>query len=234
MHIGMIDGIGPASTVAYYQRLSAAVRDAGGVLDLTIVNANVNELIRNNEAGDKNAQAIAYAKLIDRLKAASADCAVITSLGGHFCFDETVALSSLPMVSAVTPLDAYFAGQIIKTVGLMGTKVVMNTQLYCQLSQTSALPPTDTLDLVGETYIEMALSSDCSDTQRAFFIEEVRKLIDQGAEAIVLAGTDLNLAFDGRDVGYTVIDALDVHVALLTDLAVGRALLNEHKAGLSQ
>lgn len=234
MHIGMIGGIGPASTVAYYQRLSAAVRDAGGVLDLTIVNANVNELIRNNEAGDKNAQAIAYAKLIDRLKAASADCAVITSLGGHFCFDETVALSSLPMVSAVTPLDAYFAGQSIKTVGLMGTKVVMNTQLYGQLSQTSALAPTDTLDLVGETYIEMALSSDCSDTQRAFFIEEGRKLIDQGAEAIVLAGTDLNLAFDGRDVGYTVIDALDVHVALLTDLAVGRALLNEHKAGLSQ
>lgn len=234
MHIGMIGGIGPASTVAYYQRLSAAVRDAGGVLDLTIVNANVNELIRNNEAGDKNAQAIAYAKLIDRLKAASADCAVITSLGGHFCFDETVALSSLPMVSAVTPLDAYFAGQSIKTVGLMGTKVVMNTQLYGQLSQTSALPPTDTLDLVGETYIEMALSSDCSDTQRAFFIEEGRKLIDQGADAIVLAGTDLNLAFDGRDVGYTVIDALDVHVALLTDLAVGRALLNEHKAGLSQ
>ncbi len=234
MHIGMIGGIGPASTVAYYQRLSAAVRDAGGVLDLTIVNANVNELIRNNEAGDKNAQAIAYAKLIDRLEAAGADCAVITSHGGHFCFDETVALSSLPMVSAVTPLDAYFAGQSIKTVGLMGTKVVMNTQLYGQLSQTSALPPTDTLDLVGETYIEMALSSDCSDTQRAFFIEEGRKLIDQGADAIVLAGTDLNLAFDGRDVGYTVIDALDVHVALLTDLAVGRAHLNEHKAGLSQ
>jgi aspartate racemase len=70
MHIGMIGGIGPASTVAYYQRLSAAVRDAGGALDLTIVNADVNELLRNNEAGDKNAQAIAYAKLIDRLTAA--------------------------------------------------------------------------------------------------------------------------------------------------------------------
>lgn len=231
MHIGMIGGIGPASTVAYYQRLSAAVSDGGGVLDLTIVNANVNELLRNNEAGDKNAQAIAYAKLIDRL--AGAECAVITSLGGHFCFDDTVSLSSLPMISAVTPLDAYFAAQGFKTVGLMGTKIVMNTSLYGQLSQTKALAPTDTLDLVSETYIEMALASECSDTQRTFFIEEGRKLIDQGAEAIVLAGTDLNLAFDGRDVGYNVIDALDVHVTLLTDLAVGRAYLNEHKAGLS-
>ena len=36
---------------------------------------------------------------------------------------------------------------------------------------------------------------------------------DLGAEAIVLAGTDLNLAFDGQDPGYPVIDALDVHVA---------------------
>jgi aspartate racemase len=226
MHIGMIGGIGPASTVAYYQRLSAAVSDGVGVLDLTIVNANVNELLRNNEAGDKNAQAIAYAKLIDRLAAAGAECAVITSLGGHFCFDDTVSLSSLPMISAVTPLDAYFAAQGFKAVGLMGTKVVMNTRLYGQLAQTKALVPTDTLDLVGEIYIEIALSSECSDTQRAFFIEEGRKLIDQGAEAIVLAGTDLNLAFDGRDVGYNVIDALDVHVTLLTDLAVGRAYLN--------
>ena len=226
MHIGMIGGIGPASTVAYYQRLSAAVSDGVGVLDLTIVNANVNELLRNNEAGDKNAQAIAYAKLIDRLAAAGAECAVITSLGGHFCFDDTVSLSSLPMISAVTPLDAYFAARGFKTVGLMGTKIVMNTSLYGQLSQTKALAPTDTLDLVSETYIEMALASECSETQRAFFIEEGRKLIDQGAEAIVLAGTDLNLAFDGRDVGYNVIDALDVHVTLLTDLAVGRAYLN--------
>ena len=233
MHIGMIGGIGPASTVAYYQRLSAAVRDAGGVLDLTIVNADVNELIRNNETGDKNAQAKAYGKLINRLKAAGAQCGVITSLGGHFCFDETVALASLPMISAVSPLDAYFAAQGIKSVGLMGTKVVMQTELYGQLSKTKAITPKGTLDDVGKTYIEMALTSHCNDDQRAFFIEEGRKLIQHGADAIVLAGTDLNLAFDGRDVGYNVIDALDVHVALLTDLALGHADLNEHTAGLT-
>ncbi|MFT6023852.1 MAG: aspartate racemase [Ascidiaceihabitans sp.] len=233
MHLGMIGGIGPASTVSYYQRLSAAVRDAGGVLDLTVVNADVNELLRNNDLGDKDAQAKAYGRLIDRLKAAGADCAVITSLGGHFCFDETVALAALPMVSAVAPLDTYFAAHGIKTVGLMGTKVVMQTQLYGQLSKTKAIAPDATLDSVGKTYIEMALSSQCTDTQRAFFIEEGRKLIEQGADAIVLAGTDLNLAFDGRDVGYKVIDALDVHVALLTDLALGRTHLNEHTAGLT-
>ena len=42
---------------------------------------------------------------------------------------------------------------------------------------------------------------------------------------MVLAGTDLNLVFDGQDPGYPVIDALDVHVALLADLASGRRSL---------
>ena len=38
---------------------------------------------------------------------------------------------------------------------------------------------------------------------------------------MVLAGTDLNLAFDGQETPYRVIDALDLHVALLADLASG-------------
>ena len=50
---------------------------------------------------------------------------------------------------------------------------------------------------------------------------------EQGAEAIVLAGTDLNLAFDGQDPGYRVIDALDVHVDVLARLAAGETSLAE-------
>jgi len=53
-----------------------------------------------------------------------------------------------------------------------------------------------------------------------------RRLAEAGAEAIVLAGTDLNLAFDGQSPGYEVIDALDVHVALLADLAMNRISLD--------
>jgi aspartate racemase len=52
-------------------------------------------------------------------------------------------------------------------------------------------------------------------------------MIAAGADAIVLAGTDLNLAFDGQDPGYRVVDALDVHVALLADLAAGRKTLSD-------
>jgi aspartate racemase len=49
---------------------------------------------------------------------------------------------------------------------------------------------------------------------------------DQGADAIVLAGTDLGLAFTpDLDPNYRVIDALDVHVAVLADLALDRSTI---------
>jgi aspartate racemase len=230
MHLGLIGGIGPASTVVYYQKLTAAMRAAGRPLELTIVNADANVLVKNNLADDRDAQAQVYADLIDRLKAAGADCAVITSLGGHFCIDETVPLSALPLISGVAPLDAQFAGQRINTVGLLGTAVVMRTKLYGQLQETTAVAPAD-IDGAGQAYLDMALSSQCSDTQRGYFIAQGKALIDAGADAVVLAGTDLNLAFDGRDVGYPVIDALDIHIDLLVKLCTGQADLNDHALG---
>lgn len=224
MHLGLIGGIGPAATISYYQRLTSRMRELQSPLDLTIVNADVQVLTRNNIADRRDEQAAAYAVLLARLHAAGADCAAITSLGGHFCFDETVALSPLPLVSGVAPLDEHFFGAGIRRVGLLGTRVVMRTRLYGKLARTEAVACDDDLDRIGQVYMDMAMRGSCTDEERALMFAAGRRLVtEQGADAIVLAGTDLNLAFDGRhDPGYPVIDALDVHVALLAELASGR------------
>ncbi len=220
LHLGLIGGIGAAATVVYYQRLCRGM--AGRRLELTIVQADIHELIANNLADRREAQAEIYARLIDRLKAAGADCAAITSLGGHFCYDETMALSSLPLVSAVAPLDAHFAAQGIGCVGLLGTRVVMRTRLYGQVKRTRAVALDDEIERLGQLYQDVAVAGTCPETTRQAFFEAGRRMVEeQGAEAIVLAGTDLNLAFDDHDPGYPVIDALDVHVALLAELASG-------------
>jgi aspartate racemase len=221
LHLGLIGGIGPAATVVYYQRLCAAVAGQGGRLELTIVQADIHELIANNQADRREEQAAIYARLIDRLAAAGADCAAITSLGGHFCYAETEAISALPLVSAVEPLDDFFAAQGIGCVGLLGTRVVMRTRLYGQLARTRALAPDHRIEEIGQAYQDIAVTGHCPETSRQAFFDAGREMIAVGAEAIVLAGTDLNLAFGGHDPGYPVVDALDVHVAVLADLATG-------------
>ena len=228
MHIGLIGGIGVAATLVYYQRLAAAV--GGHPLALTIVHGDIQELIRNNLADRRAEQAQAFLPLLHRLKAAGCDAAALTSLGAHFCFTELAALSPLPLVSAVTPLDAHFAAQGIRTIGLLGTRVVMRTRLYGQLARTRAIAPDDEIDLIGQTYQDVAVAGACTQPQRDIFLTAGRRMTQAGADAIVLAGTDLNLAFTGQSPGYRVIDALDIHVALLADLALGRTSLAQASA----
>lgn len=228
MHIGLIGGIGVAATIVYYQRLTAAAAARGvSKLELTIVHGEIQELIRNNLADRRAEQAQAFLPLVERLKKAGCDCVALSSLGAHFCLDELVALSPLPIVSAVAPLDAYFVEQGIRRIGLLGTRVVMRTRLYGQLVHTDAIALDDEIEILGQTYQDVAVAGLCSPEQRALFLDAGRRMTAAGADAIVLAGTDLNLAFDGQKPGYKVIDALDVHVELLADLASGRRSLDD-------
>lgn len=228
MRIGLIGGIGVAATVVYYQRLTAEIGRRGKTLDLTIEHADVQSLIRNNLADDRSVQAQIFAQSIDRLKAAGCDCVALTSLGAHFCVDEMNALSSLPVVSGVAPLDDYFADQGLNSVGLLGTRVVMNTRLYGQLTKTKAVALDAEIETIGQAYLDMAVAGECSAEHRQLMIDAGARLVtDHGADAVVLAGTDLNLAFDGQKTDYRVIDALDVHVTVLADLATGHTNIEE-------
>jgi aspartate racemase len=227
MHLGLIGGIGVAATIVYYQRLAAAMtKRPNARLDLTIVHGDIQELIRNNLADHRETQARAFLPLLQRLKDAGCDCAALTSLGAHFCWAELSVLSPLPIVSGVAPLDSYFADRGIRHIGLLGTRVVMRTRLYGQLIRTQAIALDAEIEVLGQTYQEVAVAGVCRPAQRDLFLDAGRRMIAAGAEAIVLAGTDLNLAFDGHEPGYPVIDALDVHVDLLADLAAERVTLD--------
>ena len=225
MHIGLIGGIGPAATVVYYQRLVAEMKRRNAPLNLTIEQADVDVLVGHMTTDARAAQARVYLTHLQRLAGAGCDCAAITSLGGHFCFEEVQAISPLPLISAMAPLDAHFEAQGIGTVGLLGTKVVMETRFYGHLKATHALVPEGRVDEIGALYLATAQAGHCTDTQRAQFFSAGQEMVDRGAHAIVLAGTDLGLAFDGQDPGFPVVDALDVHVTVLADLACGRASL---------
>lgn len=228
MHIGLIGGIGVAATVLYYQRLTTAAAALGVPLQLTLVHADVHQLIRNNLADDRATQARIFADLTQRLKGAGCDFVALTSLGAHYCVEEFAQISPLPIVSGVTLLDGHFAAQGLKRVGLLGTRVVMRTRLYGQLHQTEAVALDAEIEVLGQLYQDIAVAGRCSANQRAQLVAAGAKMVqDQQAEAIVLAGTDLNLAFDEQETGYRVIDAVDVHVALLAELAAGSRSLED-------
>lgn len=72
---------------------------SGTRLDLTTANAEVRHLSQNLANDDARRQAKIFVALISRLKAAGAQVAAITSMGGHFCIGELLPLSPLPILN---------------------------------------------------------------------------------------------------------------------------------------
>lgn len=211
MHIGLIAGIGPAATDFYYRGLIDRHAQAGIPLDLTMAHADVREMSRNLVGGNPVRQAEIFAGLVQRMKGAGAEAAVITSMGGHFCVKELTAISPLPVLNAIPAVDAALAKRGLRKIGILGTRVVMETHLYGGIPSVEVVP-TEALDRVHDTYVAMATIGHVTEAQRQVFFEEGRRLRARGAEAILLGGTDLFLAFAGHDPGFPVIDCADIHV----------------------
>jgi aspartate racemase len=223
MHIGLIGGIGPAATEFYYRGLIDRHARSGTTLDLTIAHADVREMAQNLANNAPQKQAETFARLIQRLAAAGAELAAVTSMGGHFCIRELEAISPLPLLNAIPEVDAAIRQRNLKTIGIIGTRNVMETGLYGGI--TSALivrPEGEALDQVHDAYVTMAMAGHVTDAQRNVFFSAGQHLRQtQGAETIVLGGTDLFLAFAGQDCGFPVLDCAEVHIDALYRRSVG-------------
>jgi len=221
VHIGLIGGIGPAATEFYYRGLIDRHAASGTPLDLTIAHADVREMARNLASGDRSQQAKVFAKLVRRLQAAGAQMAAVTSMGGHFCIRELEAVSPLPLLNALPVVDAAIKRREHKRVGIIGTRLVMETRLYGAINSATVIAPEgDEFEEVQANYGAMAVAGRVTDAQRCVFFGAGKRLCEKGAETVLLGGTDLILAFAGRDCGFRVLDLADVHVEAIYQKSV--------------
>jgi aspartate racemase len=225
MHIGLIGGIGPAATEYYYRGLIERHAAAGTQLELTIAHADVREMGRNLASGDAQKQAEIFLRLVRRLAAAGADAAAVTSMGGHFCIRELTALSPLPLFNAIPEVDAAIRQRKLKTIGILGTSLVMKTGLYGGITAARiVVPQGEAVEDVHRAYSEMAGVGRVAEAQRRIFFANGERLCrEQGADAIFLGGTDLSLAFAGQDCGFPVLDSAEIHVEAIYRESVGAA-----------
>ena len=226
MHIGLVGGIGPAATDYYYRNLIQICAARGTTLELTIAHADSPTLLDNLGRDDKTAQAEIFLRLTDRLQAAGAGAVAITSIAGHFCIDDFTAASPLPVVDLLQAVSAAIAGMDLGKVGILGTRTAMESRFYGGIASAEVIPPAgDDLAAVHDAYVGMALAGAVTDAQRDVFYAAGRRLVaDQGAEAIMLGGTDLVLAFDGNDHGFDIIDCAGIHVEALADIAAADSM----------
>lgn len=220
MHIGLIGGIGPAATTFYYRHLVRTHAEAGRRLELTLVHADMSLLLRNMAESNAAAQAEVFCNLTRRLQGAGADVVAITSLAGHFCVQEFERSSPLPVVNVIPAVRDALARRGISRVGLIGTRVVMGSRFYGGLGSVDVVVPEgDALAETDREYLALARAGQADARCREFFASTAQRLHAAGAELVLLAGTDLFLAFDGHDCGVPTLDCALTHVETLTALS---------------
>jgi len=221
VHIGIIGGIGPAATDYYYRRLISDSHAVGYPLDVTIAHADSPTLLAHQEAGDVAAQVEIFLRLARRLEAAGAGVVAVTAISGHFCIEQFTAVSPLPVVNILTVVNASVERSGYRRLGILGTMGAMESRLYGGIpSAEIVLPLGPDLRRVHDAYLTMAAAGVAGAAEREIVLAASRRMVrESGAEAVVLAGTDLVLAVSGPDIDFQVVDCASLHVKALAELA---------------
>jgi aspartate racemase len=222
MHIGLIGGLGPAATQYYYRKLVAAHQLASKVMNLTIAHADLVTYLENMKAGNKQKQAELFLKHALELKGAGCEAVAVSTMAGHFCIEEFEAISPLPVLNIIPILNNVLEEKGYKRIGLLGSKVAMESKIYGGIPSIQCVTPKGSaLDSVSENYLAMALAGHVLDSQRNVFFEQGSRMVaEDDVDVIVLAGTDLFLAFEDQEPGFPVIDSADIHIEALARLSM--------------
>jgi aspartate racemase len=218
--LGIVGGLGPESTVDYYQTIIRLYRARVGDdcyphflinnLDLTTVR---DPIVANELALAARNLVVA----IETLARAGARFAIIAANTPHIVFDEVAARSPLSLVSIVETTAAAAKDRHLKKLAIFGTKFTMNGEWYARPFAREGIELVRP-DAVAQGYIhdkymnELVLGKFLPETKAGLLaiVDRMRAEID--IDAVVLAGTELPLILrEPEHNGIPLLDTTHIH-----------------------
>jgi aspartate racemase len=230
--LGLLGGLGVGATIHYYQKLVKGHEEQGRILDIVITHSEVSRVFEYVQAGDRDGLAEYLLGFIWRLKAAGAEFAVIPAITPHYCIRELVAVSPLPLFNIFDPLVEELAVRGVRRVAVFGTRYVMESSLYGFAGNVDIIRPTsDEMDYIHSTYLELLQKRAGTDEQHGKMTAIAHTLQKRdGAEAILLAGTDLAVLFNEANTEFPHVDCASLHLKRILNGMLGEASLDPGQA----
>lgn len=140
--IGLVGGLGPESTVDYYNRIINAFKGKGTALEypeIILYSVNMSELIGLMERKEYDKLVSRFVEIIQSLKNAGASYAAITANSPHIVFDKLKTVSPLSLISIVEACCVRAKSQGLKKLGLFGTRFTMDSTIYQEVFQREGM-----------------------------------------------------------------------------------------------
>ena len=224
--IGIIGGIGPETTVAYYNQIITAHRARvadGSYPSIVIYSIDAKRLIgpimagRNDEVVDVLLSAIAV------LERAGVSFAAIAANTPHIVFDTVQAGSPLPLISIVEATADAASERDIKRPALFGTRPTMEATFYqdafARKGMTIVTPAPAEREYIHEKYMGELFHNVIKPETRDRLVAIVSALKERDRiDGVILGGTELSLILTEPDYdGIPVLDTTRIHVQRIVD-----------------
>jgi aspartate racemase len=225
--IGLIGGTSWESTAHYYAQLNEGVRERLGGFhsaDLLLRSVDFAEIEALQSAGDWAALGARYADEARALRDAGAGVVGILANTMHLVHDDVVRGSGLPVPHIVDAVAAEATRIGVTRLALLGTRYTMASSLYPDRLRahgiTSSVPTGDDFAETNRVIYDELVHGVVRDESRTALQAIVGRLVDAGADAVVLGCTEFAMILGPDDVAVPVLDSTALHVHALLDAAL--------------
>ena len=219
--LGIVGGIGPESTVAYYRMIIASYREKvqdGSYPPIQINSIDMSKMLDMIGKGDFTGVTEYLLREVKRLASAKAEIGLLASNTPHIVFDEINQQSPIPLISIVdVTCEAVRAVQLDK-VGLIGTRFTMQgcfySKVFSQRGIALVVPKLDEQEFIHDKYMsELVLGKSIPETRTQILRRVERMIEEEKIQGLILGGTELPLILKEEEYqGIPFFDTTKIHV----------------------
>ena len=205
--LGIIGGLGPESTIDYYQRIIALYRERTGdgsypefIINSVNLKKGLDFMAANNLAG----MADYLLEGIGKLARAGANFGLIAANTPHIVFDDVAPKSPIPLTSIVEATCAAAKTQNLKRLALFGTRYTMQATFYPKVFSREGIellvPEPNDQDYIHDKYMNELVPGKFLPATRAGLLAIVDRMgAKSDIDGVILAGTELPLILRDPD-----------------------------------
>ena len=217
--IGLLGGMSWESTIEYYRLLNQMVRaELGGLHSAKIIMYSVDfeELVALKHKGDWAKIGRILAEAAADLQNAGAGCILLSTNTMHKVADAIALSTNIPFLHIADATAEAIKQSGWQRVGLLGTRFTMEESFYkdrliYQHGLAVQVPNDEDRSLIHDVIYDELCQGEIRQSSRDRFRHIIDKLIDAGAEAIILGCTEISLLVKPEDSTVPLFDTTQIH-----------------------
>ncbi|WP_306231973.1 aspartate/glutamate racemase family protein [Agrococcus beijingensis] len=228
--LGILGGMSWHSTLAYYRTINeqvAAARGGHASARILLSSLDFDEIRDCQLRGDWAAAGALLAREATALERAGAGSIAIATNLMHKVAPAVEAAVAVPLVHIVDAVADAARQRGARTLGIVGTRWVMAEPFYgdrlARHGIRAVVPDASAQVELDRIVFDELTQGTVTDASRAVFRAAFAALVDAGADAIVLACTEIMLLVGEADATVPLIDSCLAHASALARVALGEA-----------